>query len=299
MLTPLTAQWTLGPTPMRDLMHLALDAERQPGIACVMLAGGFPFSDIPDAGLAVLVTANGDQALADATAERLAEECWERREFFRVELTPIPEAIARVQAAERGPVILADVADNPGAGAACDGTAILDALIKARVSGVALAVIADPAAVARAAQLGVGARGTFALGGKVDHLHGPTLDVEARVRSVGDVSFINTGPMGTGARTRLGQTAVLEIEPGIEVIITELRVQALDAELFRAVGIPPEQRRALVVKSSVHFRASFEPLASEVIEVDAPGLSSPDLQALPYRRVRRPIWPLDDDAAYP
>jgi microcystin degradation protein MlrC len=92
---------------------------------------------------------------------------------------------------------------------------------------------------------------------------------------------------------------VLEVGPGLEVIVTEHRVQVLDPELFRAVGIPPEQRRGLVVKSSVHFRAGFEPIAAEIIEVDAPGLSSPDLAALPYRSVRRPIWPLDEDETYP
>ena len=299
LLTPLTAQWTQGPTPMRDLMRLALEAERQPGIVCVMLAGGFPYSDIHDAGLSVLVTADSDQTLADATAERLARECWERREFFRVELTPVADAIARIRAGKHGPLVLADVADNPGAGGSCDGTTILEALTRAGIPGVAVAVIADPESVARAETIGAGQLGQFQLGGKLDHLHGPTLELKARVRSVGEVAFINTGPMGTGARTRLGRTAVLELEPGLEVVVTEHRVQVLDPELFRAVGIPPEQRRALVVKSSVHFRAGFEPLAAEIIEVDAPGLSSPDLAALPYRSVRRPIWPLDDDATYP
>jgi microcystin degradation protein MlrC len=182
MLTPLTAQWTLGPTPMRDLMRLALEAERQPGIVCVMLAGGFPFSDIHDAGLAVLVTADGDQALADATAERLALECWERREFFRVELTPVAEAIARLQTATRGPIVLADVADNPGAGGSNDGTTILDALVRASVQDVAFGVIADPASVARAEAIGAGGQGLFHLGGKLDHLHGPTLELPARAR---------------------------------------------------------------------------------------------------------------------
>lgn len=305
MLTPLTAQWTLGPTPMRDLMRLALEAEHEPGIVCVMLAGGFPYSDIPDAGMAVLVTADRNQALADAVADRLAAECWERREFFRVELTPLAEAVERVLAAPStptgpiAPIVLADVADNPGAGASCDGTLILDALLRAGASGVAVGVIADPESVAQAEAIGVGKRGPFILGGKIDHLHGPSLEIEALVRSVGNAAFTNSGPMGIGARTRLGKTAVLEIDPGIEVIVTENRIQTLDPELFRAVGIAPEERRALVVKSSVHFRAGFEPLASEIIEVDAPGLASPDLAALPYRRVRRPIWPLDEDASWP
>jgi microcystin degradation protein MlrC len=93
---------------------------------------------------------------------------------------------------------------------------------------------------------------------------------------------------------------VLEAGPNgeIEIVVTENRVQVLDPELFRAVGIPPEQRRALVVKSSVHFRAGFEPIAAEIIEVDAPGLSSPNLFHFPFERVRRPIWPLDEGVEY-
>jgi microcystin degradation protein MlrC len=261
-----------------------------------MLAGGFPYSDIHDAGMSVLVTADDDLPLAEAIAQRLADACWDRREFFRAELTPLNEAIERVRTATATPIVLADVADNPGAGASCDGTTIMEALIRAGARKTAVAVIADPESVSRAYALGVGHAGRFHLGGKTDHLHGPTLDIDATVRLTGDITFTNTGPMGTGARTRLGRTAVLEIDGpgGIEIVVTENRVQVLDPELFRAVGIVPAERRALVVKSSVHFRAAFEPLAAEIIEVDAPGLSSPDLLQFPYRRVRRPIWPLDE-----
>jgi microcystin degradation protein MlrC len=306
MLVPLPAQRTEGPTPMRDLLRLVTRLEGLPGILSITLAGGFPYSDVHDAGLAVVVTSDDDRELAERIAEDIARACWERREHFRPELTPIDEALAIARRAQggAGPVVLADVADNPGAGAAGDGTAILDALLRAGIAGVAVGVLADAESVARARAIGAGGRGRFHLGGKVDHLHGPTLDVEARVRFVGEVTFTNRGPMGTGARTRLGRTTVLEVSPPhdamptgqtapVEVIVSEQRVQVLDPELFRAAGIQPEQRRVLVVKSSVHYRAAFEPLASVVIDVDGPGLSSPDLRAFPYRNVRRPIWPLD------
>ena len=301
MLTPLPPQFTWGPTPMNDLMKMSLEIEKEPGVLCIMLAGGFTYSDIPDSGLAVLVNADGDQSIADDAADRLARACWEARDRFLVGVTPLEEAIERVRTAEKGPVVLADVADNPGAGASCDGTVILDALLKSGIDNLAVGIIADPESVERAAEIGAGNRGTFQLGGKVDDLHGPTLEIEAIVRSVGDVSFTNTGPMGRGGRTHLGKTAVLEAGPNgeVEIVVTTNRVQVLDPELFRAVGIPPEQRRALVVKSSVHFRAGFEPIAAEIIEVDAPGLSSPNLFRFPFERVRRPIWPLDEGVEYP
>lgn len=300
MLTPLPPQFTWGKTPMNDLMSLSLKLEQEPGVLCIMLAGGFTYSDIPDSGLAVLVTADGDQSVADSVADRLARACWQERERFMIGVTPVDEAIERVRASAQGPVVLADVADNPGAGASCDGTVILDALLKSGIDGIAFGIIADPESVQRAREIGAGKRGTFQLGGKVDDLHGPTLEIEAKVRSVGDVSFTNTGPMGRGALTRLGGAAVLEAGPHgeVEIVVTENRVQVLDPELFRAVGIPPEQRRALVVKSSVHFRAGFEPIATEIIEVDAPGLSSPNLFRFPFARVRRPIWPLDNGVEF-
>lgn len=301
MLTPLPPQWTWGPTPMRDLMQLMLAAEDEPGIICIMLAGGFPYSDIHDAGVSVLVNADGDQELAELTADRLALACWEARERFLVTPEPVPVALDRIEAASAYPVVLADVADNPGAGASCDGTTILQALLESELENIAVGIIADPESVERATRIGVGNSGVFQLGGKVDALHGPTLGVTARVRSVGDVSFINTGPMGTGGRSSLGKTAVLELGStgGIEVIVTTNRMQVLDSELFRACGIPPEERRALVVKSSVHFRASFEQIAEEIIEVDAPGLASPNLFRFDFEHVRRPIWPLDPETVYP
>ncbi|MBA2453607.1 MAG: M81 family metallopeptidase [Chloroflexia bacterium] len=300
MLTPLPPQFTWGPTPMNDLMQLSLQLEKEPGVLCIMLAGGFTYSDIPDSGVAVLVTADADQSVADRVADQLARACWDARERFLIGVTPVDEAIERLRASAQGPVVFADVADNPGAGASCDGTVILDALLNSGIDGVAFGIIADPESVDRAAEIGAGKRGTFQLGGKVDDLHGPTLQIEATVRSVGDVSFTNTGPMGRGALTRLGNTAVLEAGPHgeVEIVVTENRVQVLDPELFRAVGIPPEQRRALVVKSSVHFRAGFEPIATEIIEVDAPGLSSPNLFRFPFERVRRPIWPLDEGVEF-
>ncbi|HUG13777.1 MAG TPA: M81 family metallopeptidase, partial [Thermomicrobiales bacterium] len=294
MLTPLPAQSTEGQTAMRDLARQAQDLRGTPGIIALTLTPGFPYSDIHDAGLAVLATADGDAALAEETAGRLATACWDRREDFHAILMGVEEAVAVAMTAPAGPVVLADVSDNPSAGGSGDGTVILAELIRARASGAALATIADAQAVARGTALGAGGSGIFRLGGKVDRLHGPTLDVSARVRWVGDCRFTNSGPMGAGSLTRLGQTALLEFGDGqVEVIVCQHRVQVLDPALFRAVGIEPLQRRILVVKSSVHYRAAFESLAARVIDVDGPGLSSPDLSRFAYRRVRRPMWPLE------
>lgn len=293
LLSPLTAQRTDGATPMAELAEMAIDLRREQGVVAVALTPGFPYSDIRDAGMAVLVTTNDDEGYAIELADRLAAACWERRSQFLAHLTPVRQAVEQAMASERGPVVLADVADNPGAGGAGSEIAILRALLDAKAVGSVVATIADDGAVRQAAAIGAGQQGLLRLGGRGSE---PALEITASVRCISDLSFAGQGPMGAGTTTRLGLTAVIEVgDPAIEVILTTNRVQALDPQLLRAVGIEPEERRIIALKSSVHFRAAFEPLAAAIIEVDGPGLSSPDLANLPYRRVRRPIWPLDCD----
>ena len=299
LLAPLPAQRTTGPTPMGEVMRRAQDLRRQPGVMSVTVAGGFPYSDVPGAGLSVHVATDGDQALANQVADQVASSAWERRARFETRGLGPEEAIDRaLELAVPGrPVVLADVADNPGAGAAGDGTALLSHLLARGVTGAALGVIADAGTVAAAIAAGEGAIVRRGVGGQTDLRHGAPVEASWRVQAVSDGAFTNQGPMGRGGATRLGRTVVLEAG-GVEVVVCERRVQALDPELFRAVGIDPTARRLLAVKSSVHFRAAFEPLAAAVLEVETPGLSSSDLHALPYQRVRRPIWPLDREVRY-
>jgi microcystin degradation protein MlrC len=117
--------------------------------------------------------------------------------------------------------------------------------------------------------------------------------VEGTVRTVSDGEFVHKGPMSTGAKGHLGPTAVLDVD-GIKVILNSYRVQTLDPEVFRSVGIEPTACKTLIVKSSIHYRAAFEPITSEIIEVDAPGLVSPDRGQFPYRKIKRPMFPLDE-----
>jgi microcystin degradation protein MlrC len=190
-------------------------------------------------------------------------------------------------------VILADVADNPGAGAPGDGTQLLSRLIERRMRGAVVGAIPDPAAVATAIAAGVGDRVRLQLGGKIDPRGGAPLDITASVIAIGDGVFTNLGPIGQGGTTRLGRTVTLDVE-GVEVVVCERPVQASDPGLFSAAGIDLATRRIVVVKSGVHFRAAFAPLAAEIIEVEAGGLSSSDLASFPYEKIRRPIVPLDD-----
>ncbi len=299
LLAPLPAQRTNGATPMREVMRRAEELRREPGVVSISVAGGFPYSDVPGAGLSVHVATDGDQSLADRLADCVAGAAWDRRARFAVRGLPPDEAIDRaLELTKPGrPVVLADVADNPGAGAAGDGTVLLARLLARGVTGAALGVLVDPDTVAAAVGVGVGGVLRRGVGGVSDSRGGGPVEAAWRVRALTDGAFTNRGPMGTGGATRLGRTAVLEAG-GVEVVVCERRVQALDPELFRAAGIDPTSRRVLAVKSSVHFRAAFEPLAAAVLEVETMGLSGSDLVSLPYRRVRRPIWPLDREVRF-
>jgi microcystin degradation protein MlrC len=123
-------------------------------------------------------------------------------------------------------------------------------------------------------------------------MHGAPLRVTGTVRMISDGRWIVKGPMGTGTETDMGRTAVLDVA-GNEVIVTSKRLQPLDLQLYRSLGIEPTEKRFIVVKSSVHYRASHEPIAKEVIELDTPGLTSPRLTGFGFKKIRRPIFPLD------
>ena len=172
----------------------------------------------------------------------------------------VGEAVARARDADGHPVILADIADNTGGGAGGDTTEILRELLRVGARHTTVASIWDAEAVQACVKAGVGATVTVRVGGKVDPSHGAPLEVTGRVRMLSDGRFVHKGPMFRGLEGRLGRTA----------------------------------EKILVLKSSVHYRAAFEPLAHTIIEVDAPGLSSSNLGRFTFKHVRRPIYPLDE-----
>ena len=292
LLPPLGRQGTTR-GPMRRLYDRAAEMEQDPKVLSISIFAGFPLADIHDAGLSVYVVTDGDQPLAERLADELATLAWEYRQEFVHTGLPVPEAVAQALAFDARPVILADMADNTGGGAAGDGTEILRELLRVGARSATVACLWDPEAAAACARAGVGASVTLAVGGKVDDRHGAPLKISGRVRALSDGRFVHKGPMFRGLEGRLGTTAVLDVDD-VKVILISLRWQTLDPEMIRVVGIDPMAERILVVKSTIHYRAAFEPLAARIIEVDAPGLSSSNLDRYAFTRVRRPIFPLDD-----
>jgi len=291
MLPALQVQFT-GRHPMKRLIEEAHRMEALPGVEAITVAAGFPWSDIPEAGMSFIVHTNDDQALADRLARELGDLAWGMRRDFFVRPTPVREALRRVKAAAEGPIVMADIGDNPGGGTPEDGTIVLKAILEEGLKGGVVALIWDPAAVAEASRAGVGNAVEVELGGHTDDLHGKPLRVTGRVRTLSDGRYIIKGPMGTGSESDMGATAVLDVA-GNDVIVTTKRLQPLDLNLYRSLGIEPTEKRFIVVKSSVHYRAAHEPIAKEVIELDTPGLTSPRLAGFGFKRIRRPIFPLD------
>ncbi len=292
LLPPLGSQRT-AVGPMRRLYDLAAEMEKDPEVVSVSIFAGFPLADIPDAGLAIYVVTDDAPELAERLADRLEAVAWEHRHEFRHTALPVEEAVARALALDGGPVVLADMADNTGGGAAGDGTEILRELLRVGARPAVLACIWDPEAAAACARAGAGATLTLRIGGKTDDRHGAPVEVTGRVRTLSDGRFVHKGPMMHGLEGRLGLTAVLDVN-GVRIILISLRWQTLDPEMLRFVGIDPLGEKILVLKSTIHYRAAFEPIARHIVEVDAPGLSSSNLARFEFKKVRRPIFPLDD-----
>lgn len=301
LIAPNQSMVTTWQSPLKEAIDRAREMEREPGVLAATVLGGFPFADVPFAGVATIVVTDNDRERAQRYADELATMCWERRERFTIHPTPIADAIAEAMAGEEGSVyVLADISDSGASGTAGDGTAALKGLLAAKARSAAVAQIMDRAAVEACVAAGVGATVTLSVGGKHDGLHGEPVEVTGKVRLIHEGSFAIGGVMGRGTRSSRGKTVVLEIDGpgGIELQLTELRGHPNDLNYFRAFGIEPTERRILVLKSAAHFRAAFEPIATKVIEIDAPGISSPNLHSFPYKDLRRPIYPLDPETTW-
>ncbi len=157
---------------MTKLLEEAHRMEQIPGVEAVTVAAGFPWSDIKEAGMSFIVITNNDQRLADSLAQELSDLAWTIRRDFLVKPMPVREALRKVKAAKEGPIVLADIGDNPGGGTPCDGTFVLKAVLEEGLTGGVFGVIWDPAAAAKAAKAGPGKEIEVSLGGHTDRLHG-------------------------------------------------------------------------------------------------------------------------------
>lgn len=285
-LVPLTAQYT-GAEPCAGLYHLL--EEPPAGVISADIAMGFPAADIFDAGPSV-VAYGESPAAAEAEADRLMDALEAAEAAFDPQLVPAQEAVQRAMAFNGGkPVVLADVQDNPGAGATSDTTGLLAALISGNAQGALLGMLDDQAVAEMA--YAVGLNGTFKadLGGKSGLPGLGPFEGRFQVEALSDGHFPFTGDMYHGSIAEIGPTAllqVLDVGADVRVAISSKRCQCLDQAVFSHLGIEPAKQRILAVKSTVHFRADFEPIAGRILYAEAPGANPCRLETVDYKRLR-------------
>jgi microcystin degradation protein MlrC len=296
--------------PVRAINERCWEWEKRPGLLDVAFFHGFAHTDILMAGASVLAVADGDAELARTAARDVARHVWERRAEFDPRYPDGPEAVRLAIAAARelgGPIVINDTSDNPGGGTPGDGTHLLRALLAARPERTAFGFVWDPETAAQAHAAGVGGTIQVRLGGKTYAMHGEPIEALAYVKCLTDGRFVLQTPMGRGRQTDLGRMArlVLHAQPspsmateGVDVLVSSVRSQVLDPEVFLLHGIDVARCDIVALKSSNHFRAGFSGVAKQIVTADTPGLTSCNLHSYPYRRVRRPIAPLDPEARY-
>ncbi len=282
--------------PMKTLLAMARRKEEEDGLLAATVFGGFPLADIQEAGLSAVVVADGDASRAESASEDLLDAAWERRADFIYQGEPLHEAIARAKKLEQGPVILLDHSDNTASGGTQDVMAVLAEVISQGLENVAVHSVKDPEAVREMAAAGVGTEVTLNLGGKTDMpsigRKGESLRLTGRVRAITDGDFVVTGPKGTGMTEHMGPTAVLDTGK-VQIVVTSYSNEPYDLGAFTSVGIDPRAKRYLVLKSRIHYRAGFAPIARHTITCDGIGATSSDNALFRFEHVRRPIYPLD------
>lgn len=258
------------------------------GALSASLFMGFPAADIPDCG-PTAIAFGATQSEADRAADNIAATYEAARSAFAGEtFTPdaaLAEAERILALGGSGPVVIADTQDNPGAGGVSATTGMLRALIAADAQQAAIGLIVDPAAAARAHELGQGVIARFSVGGHPGLPGDAPVETDALVESLSDGQAHATGPYYGGTRLALGRSACLKIG-GVRVIVTSTIAQMADREMFRFAGVAPEDQRILVVKSSTHFRADFAPIARDILVACAPGPMPFDPADLPFTRLR-------------
>jgi len=282
----------------KALYDAAAAHEAEPGILAVSVNAGFAEADILEMGPTVLVThdrsVSGAAKRAREIAEAIADRIWEGRRNVVNDFLPVETAAEIAKSHGDGrPLLVADYADNPGAGAYGDATNLLKAMVEAGVTNASFSPMIDPEAAAELHRHKVGDTVTLAVGGKSDPLFGGApLTLTGEIRLLSDGAFTGDGPIMGGVSHTFGPTAVFRVD-GIDILIVTENEQMLDQQQLRAFGIDPEKKSVLALKSMQHFRAAFEPIASRTIVCDSGALATPQAAKRPYRRVRRPVWPLD------
>jgi microcystin degradation protein MlrC len=282
--------WHTTREPMRSFVASMKSLEGRDGVLSVNLGHGFPWADVPESGAKCWVVTDGDLALAQRTAQAVSERFWQIREQIASPLHTIDQALdVVINNKTAKPVILADSPDNSGGGACSDSTFIFQRAIERAIGNVAIGGLWDLGAIQMCRDAGVGARIRLRVGGKCGPESGNPVDVVVTVRAIKD-DHTQTSIVGDG-QMPCGPSVWVSTDDGIDLALISIRQQPYHRDLFTGLGIDLTMKRAIVVKSSQHFYASFASLASQVLYVDSPGLMHNDFANIPYTQRDGNYWP--------
>ena len=277
---------------MRGFVDRMMAIEGTNGILSVSINHCFPYADVPELGGRILVVVDGDKAKANRLAAEIGQEFVSMRGRTAPDYLDVDGGISAGIAANASPVVMADPADNAGGGAPSDNTTILRRLIERDVQEAAVGPIWDPIAVRLCFDAGLDSTFPLRFGGKIGPASGTPIDAMVKVTGLARECRQRFGP----TQVALGDCACVKVG-GVEVVLISNRTQALGLELFRNVGVEPTERKLVVVKSTNHFMAAFGPIAKKVLYLDADGPIPRDYRRIPYTKLQRPIWPLDEHTA--
>lgn len=279
--------------PLRLLIKEARAAERGRGVLAASFLPGFAYADVPHMGPSVIVVADGDAELARREAKHVAARIWELRDQLVADLPGPAEAVTQALAADKLPVVLVDTGDNVGGGSAADGTVLLAELLRQEATDAVLCLYA-PDEVKQCAAAGVGQNVRLTVGGKHDRGHGEPVTVSGRVRVLHDGTYVEPEVRHGGKRVNhMGLSALVETTGRNLLVLTSLRHPPFSLGQLTCLGIRPERQRILVVKAAIAYKAAYLPIAGTVIAVDTPGLTAVNPARFTYKRIGRPMYPLD------
>ena len=279
--------WHTTREPMIAFVKRMQSFEGRDGVLSVSLGHGFPWGDVADTGAKLWVTTDHDLPKAQALAEQLTNEFRELRMQTYDPPLSIDAALGEALAAPQGPVVLADVGDNPGGGAMGDSTFVLRAMLDAGIGNAAIGSFWDIGAVALCQSASVGADITLRIGGKCGPMSGKPIDVPVTVRAIVE----DHSQYGLGSRRPLGVGVWVRTAGGIDIALNTVRAQVLSRECFENLGISLIDKQIIVVKSTQHFHAEFAPIASRVLYMGTPGSTSQAFAQMSFSKRDGHFWP--------
>lgn len=284
--------------PVKELCARARAIEAaDPEVWAANVVPGYSFADTPDTGLSVAVITTGDAARAEAHLDALAAIALRLREQGVPREWDLDAAIDDALARRlSGPVALVEPADNIGGGAPGDCTTILRTMLARKLERSAV-VINDPAAVAALEGAAPGQRRRLSIGGKGSRLDPGPLDIEVEFLSRSDGRFTLEDrnshlAASQGVHIEMGPCATVRAG-GTTILLTSRKTPPFDLGQLRSQGIVPESLAFIGVKAAVAHRRAYEKIVAASYWVSTPGPCASDLNQLPFRHIRRPIFPLD------